>query len=212
MYVSKPNTFPSLIPSEILYLCNSSPKTLAVVLSFLECSSRIGVPVNPKNVAFGNVSFIVANMSPNVDLWHSSTIKTILLEFIFSKSLGNILESSFILLIFWIDVTINVSVLSSLNIFWISFDVLGVACISSSSSAKPLNSRSDWVPSSILSIKHITLSLSPEFAISCADLNEVIVFPEPVVCQIYPPSKWFPFQSFLIFETLSEILLAAQYW
>ena len=43
------------------------------------------------------------------------------------------------------------------------------------------------VPNSILSVKKTTLSASLEFAINCADLKLVIVFPDPVVCQIYPP-------------------------
>lgn len=50
------------------------------------------------------------------------------------------------------------------------------------SSAKPLYSMSDCVPSSIRSIRKITLSASLELAISWADLKLVIVLPDPVVC------------------------------
>ena len=148
------------------------------------------------------------SISPKVERCASSTIKTILLEFMRSMSCAlNPSSSALMLLIFWIDVTISVFAGSALLSFVTRIAVFSVACTSSFSSAKPLYSRKDCVPNSILSIRKITLSASLELAISCADLKLVIVFPEPVVCHTYPPSKLLLFQS--VFETLSDIALAA---
>ena len=38
--------------------------------------SRLGVPVNPKNSAFGKVSLMSLSISPKVERWHSSTMNT----------------------------------------------------------------------------------------------------------------------------------------
>ena len=185
LYGSNPRTFPSRIPSAILYLCNSSPNISEVVFIFFWFSSWIGVPVNPKNNALGKVSLIVINISPKVDLWHSSMINTILFEVILSKS--DCFNPSFsfpILLIFCIEVTIKVLAGSSLFIFETNTCVSSVSWISSALSAKARYSFRDWVPNSILSIKKITLSASFDDAINWADLKLVNVFPDPVVCQI----------------------------
>ena len=181
----------------------------AVVRLFLWFSSSRGVPLKPKNKALGKVSFIVISISPEDERWHSSTIKTMRLLCISSKSFVRIfnLASSLILLIFWIEVTISVffgSVLFSLEI---SIIVSSVPWTSSLLSENAWYSVKDWSPSSTRSIRNTTLSASLEFAISWADLKEVMVFPEPVVCQIYPPNWFFSDQS--CFATWSEILLAA---
>ena len=149
-------------------------------------SLKTGVPVKPKKSAFGKVALIVANISPNVERWHSSIINTSRLDFINSRSLDRILlaASSLILLIFWIDDTIKVSFGSMLFNLLIKVIVSSVSCTSSTLSANARYSLSDCVPSSILSIRNITLSASFELAISCADLKDVMVLPEPVVCQI----------------------------
>ena len=68
LYMSNPKTFLSLIPSAILYLCNSFPNTEAVVLSFFWFSSKIGVPVNPKNIALGKVSLIDKTLQLTVSI------------------------------------------------------------------------------------------------------------------------------------------------
>ena len=99
LYVSKPSTFLSRIPSAILYSCNSFPKTVAVVFIFFSFSFFIGVPVNPKKIAFVNVRFMAINISPKVDLCASSTIKTS--RFLLISSISLLLNpSSLILLIF----------------------------------------------------------------------------------------------------------------
>ena len=174
------------MPSAILYRCSSLPKTVAVVLIFFWFSPWIGVPVKPKNSAFGNVCLMVCIISPKVERWHSSTIKTNRFALISAMSLGFSLfcASSLILLIFWMEVTMSVSdgeVLFSLST---RTSVFSVACTSSFSSAKLRYSFRLWVPNSILSIRKITLSASLEDAISWADLKEVMVLPEPVVCQM----------------------------
>ena len=158
----------------------------AVVLSFFPFSSNTGVPVNPKNSAFGKVFLIVVSISPKVERWHSSRIKTTLLERMVSRSFALILPSasSRILLIFWIEDTIRVSFGSMLVNFPINAIVSSVSCTSSGWSAKARYSFRDWVPNSIRSIKNTTLSAVLACAISCADLKDVIVFPEPVVCQM----------------------------
>ena len=77
MYGSNPSTLWSRMPSAMLYRCKQRPNTMAVVEFFFWFSSRMGVPVKPKNSAFGKERRMSCNMSPNVERWHSSTIKTI---------------------------------------------------------------------------------------------------------------------------------------
>ena len=95
-------------------------------------------------MAFVNVSFIVISISPKVERWASSTIKTILLLEISSISLlFNPSSSLFMLLIFWIDVTIKVFAGSLLFNLVIKTPVFSVACTSSLASAKALYSCND---------------------------------------------------------------------
>ena len=206
---SNPSTFPSWIPFATVYLCINSPNKSVVVLPFFSFSGRIGVPVKPKKTAFGNVFLIVIIISPNVERWHSSTIKTICFFRIISQSFCfERLYSSSMLLIFWIDVTISVSEASVLFNLLKSTVVSSVPWTDSVASAKLRYSDSDCVPSSILSIRKTTLCASWELAISCAALKLVIVLPLPVVCHTWPPSCCLPSQS-LIFATLSDIPEAA---
>ena len=126
-------------------------------------------------------------MVPKVFLWHSSMIKTILLDLILSNTFGSLMFSSEMLLIFWIEVTMRTLSLSSLFSLLMSISVFSVSWTSCGLSANPLYSLKVCVQSSILSNKNTTLSASFDAAMSCAVLNEVIVFHEPVVCQINPP-------------------------
>ena len=88
----------------------------------------------------------------------------------------------FTLLIFWIEVTIRVSLTLVLLSLSRNTPVFSVPCTSVSLSAKLRYSFNDWVPSSIRSMRNTTLSASCESAMSCADLKLVMVLPEPVVC------------------------------
>ena len=192
----------------MLYRCNSFPKTSVCAFRFFAFSSKTGVPVKPKKIARGNVSLITASISPNVDRCASSTIKTIRFLPMISMSFAfRPPSSSRILLIFWMEVTIRVSLDSSLFNLVSSTYVFSVACTDSFASANARYSFKDCVPSSIRSVRNTTLSASSEFEINCADLNDVMVFPDPVVCQMYPP-RCFPLSHF-VFETTSEIAFAA---
>ena len=199
------------MPSASVYLWISLPNMVVVVLSFLILTSWIGVPVNPKIIECLKVSFIVVNMSPKVDRWHSSMIMTSLLDLIFLRSASfNPSISSEILLSFWMDVTISVLSWSSLFSFDIRISVFSVACMLSVSVANDLYSLSDWIPSSFLSTRNITLSASWELAINWADLKLVIVFPLPVVCHTWPPRCVSGVSSFqFLFVTRSAIPIAA---
>ena len=121
-----------------------------------------------------------------MERWHSSTINTMRLACInlISAEVIPPSASSLILLIFWIEVTISVSVTLLLFNLLTSTPVFSVDCTLSASSAKPRYCLKLCVPSSILSIKNTTLSASLDAAISWADLKLVIVLPLPVVCQI----------------------------
>ena len=167
----------------------------------------MGVPVKPKNTARGNVSLMVASMSPKVERWASSTMKTIRLWLISSMSAALRSFSALARLIFCIDVTMREARGSELLSFVMRSSVLVVSWTSSDSSANPLYSMRDWVPSSIRSMRKMTLSASCDVAMSWADLKLVMVFPDPVVCQMYPP-RW-SFWSQSMRATLSEMRLAA---
>ena len=108
-----------------------------------------------------------------------------------------------------IDVAINESSLSVLVSLLIKMSVFAVPCTLSDSPAKPRYSSSDCTLNSMRSSKNTTLSASPDEAINCADLNEVIVLPDPVVCQMYPPRCWWSSQ--LVRCTTSLMRLAAKY-
>ena len=169
----------------MLYLWSSLPKTSVWALFFFAFSSNTGVPVKPKKMALGNVSLMMDSISPKVERWASSTIKTSRLPLIISMSLAlSPPSSSRILLIFWIEVTIRVSAVALLFSLVKRTYVFSVACTVSFSSANARYSLSDCVPNSIRSVRKITLSASLEFAINWADLKLVIVLPEPVVCQM----------------------------
>ena len=167
-----------------------SPKSVSVVISCLAFSSNTGVPVKPKSSARGKVCLMLTSMSPNTLRWHSSMMNTNrFLPILSSSSLVmvpplDMAASSFRLLIFWIEVTIRRSSLSMLFSLASSTEVSAVSCISSLSPAKPLYSSSDCSASSMRSSRNTTLSASPLLAMSSALLNDDIVLPEPVVCQM----------------------------
>ena len=140
-------------------------------------------------MAVGNVLRMVCIMSPKVERWHSSTMNTILLERMRSRSASVVPPSSCMLLIFWMDVTMRVSAGSPLLSFARSTSVFSVACTLCESSAKLRYSSRDCVPSSMRSTRNTTLSASFELAMSCALLKLVMVFPEPVVCHTCPPRE-----------------------
>ena len=148
----------------------------------------MGVPVNPKNRASGKVFLIVRSMSPKVERWHSSMMNTMRLPLICSRSESVIPPSSERMrLIFWMEVTISMSLTELLLSRLRSSAVFSVPCTASSAAANARYSARLWVPSSMRSIRKTTLSAFLELAMSCALLKLVMVFPEPVVCQIYPP-------------------------
>ena len=133
MYVSNPSMLLSLIPWYMVYLCSSFPNMSDVYMlssAMSPFSFITGVPVNPKYIAFGNSFFMSWCIVPICDLWHSSTINTILFLLISSKSLLLISLSFFILLIFCIDVTISVSDVLLLFSLLISCFVSSVSCTS----------------------------------------------------------------------------------
>ncbi len=159
-----------------------------VVFRFFWFSSWMGVPVKPNSIAVGNVLLIVCIMSPKVERWHSSTMKTMRLLRMRSRSRSVSPSScSWILLIFWMDVTMSVSAGSLLMSLFLRTSVSSVACTLVESSAKLRYSSSDCVPSSILSTRKTTLSASCESEMSWALLKLVMVLPEPVVCHTKPP-------------------------
>ena len=154
----------------------------AVVLpSWLLFSGNLGVPVKPKYCALLKYIFIALCISPNWLLWHSSIINTTFSSLYFSINFAY-LGLLIALAIFWIVVIINGFVESC--IFFTNLYVLFVK--STEPGSNLLNSSKVCVSKSFLSTKKNTCFMLGSFANIWLALNEVRVFPEPVVCHIYP--------------------------
>ena len=90
----------------------------------------MGVPEKPKKIARGKVCLIRGIIfSPKTERWHSSTMNTMRFDCITARSaaFNSPSESSLILLIFWIEVTIRISAGSVLVSFATRTRVFSVA-------------------------------------------------------------------------------------
>ena len=164
--------------SFIRYVCKHFSKISAVLLPSCDgFSLNLGVPVNPKYWALLNVFEICLCISPNCDLWHSSIINTVFKSLYFSMMLAylGLVQA---LAIFWIVVIISgfeLSLICSINLsVWL--------VISTQPGSNLLNSSNVCLSKSFLSTKKNTWLIDGSKDKIWLVLNEVIVFPDPVVC------------------------------
>ena len=164
--------------SLIRYLWRQFPNISLVVCPSTAFSVKIGVPVKPKIWALSKNFIIFLWLSPKWLRWHSSNIITIREWRIVS-----------ILLLYHVLLTAALSfwmvVMIILELLWRRFTSSSVlSVLSTAPGSKASYSDWVWVSRSCRSTTNITLSTSSNSDTSWAALNEVNVFPAPVVCQI----------------------------
>ena len=189
-------------------MCKTSPYWSWVVrancpLACFWFSGKIGVPVKPNQVDFGNIFLISSIFSALNARWHSSTTNTICCPINFWKRLVPFFSSCFFAYFnaassFWRVVIITTFALASANKVSLNSLALPVPTIKLFALAFPeeipvLNSEANfvnsvvvWLSKSLRSTNMIVRSIPDFRAKSLVDTKLVNVFPEPVACHTYP--------------------------